>query len=399
MIRRLATTLTAALLLAGCATAEEAPDPLGMPERPTPAAHPPGLIGEAEDAGVTPEGAAVRLFRYASRDARGGPMEVGGAAFIPAEPAEGPRPLLVLAPGTWGMADRCAPSASVAGGNIPDQARHFTALGWTVVQTDYQGLGTPGLHTYMVRAAQAHAVLDIVAAAVQLDPALGDRPPTAIAGYSQGGGAAAAAAELQPEYAPDLDLRAVDASAVPADLVEVTRGVDESPLAGVVGYAINGMVAAYPELAEPVGAAVNDEGRAFLAEVRDQCLNDTGAAFGFRSSTELTADGRTMAEHLTDPEFGRLLAEQRIGDRVPAAPVIMAHNVTDAVVPFGQARDLARTWCAAGAAVRFLTVDESVGPMESHGVADARTRAERNEFLYHAVVGDAPIAPPNCGEF
>ncbi|PRC53153.1 triacylglycerol lipase, partial [Mycobacterium sp. ITM-2017-0098] len=69
--------------------------------------------------------------------------------------------------------------------------------GWAVVVTDYEGFGTPGVHTYVNRLASGHAVLDAARAARQL-PGTGLAPegPVALYGYSQGGAATASAAEL-----------------------------------------------------------------------------------------------------------------------------------------------------------------------------------------------------------
>ncbi len=93
------------------------------------------------------------------------------------------------------------------------------ARGYSVAVTDYEGLGTPGSHTYMARASQAHAVLDVVRAAQRLgNPELVAGGPVALAGYSQGGGASAAAVELAAQYAPELNLKGAYAGAVPADL-------------------------------------------------------------------------------------------------------------------------------------------------------------------------------------
>jgi hypothetical protein len=36
----------------------------------------------------------------------------------------------------------------------------MVARGFAIVMTDYQGLGTPGLHTYVNRVAQGNAMLD-----------------------------------------------------------------------------------------------------------------------------------------------------------------------------------------------------------------------------------------------
>jgi hypothetical protein len=58
--------------------------------------------------------------------------------------------------------------------------------------TDYQGLGTPGLHTYVNRIAEGNAMLDAGRAATRLlGTSLDPYGPVAFWGHSQGGGAAA----------------------------------------------------------------------------------------------------------------------------------------------------------------------------------------------------------------
>ena len=146
--------------------------------------------------------------------------------------------------GTQGLADRCAPSRQLSAGSEYEGAFLSGVLsrGYAVAVTDYEGLGTPGVHTYMARRSQAAAVLDIGRAARQLPdlgvPAAG---PVAVAGYSQGGGAAAAAAELAPAYAPELTLVGAVAGAVPADLAAVGESLDGGPYASFALYAVAGL--------------------------------------------------------------------------------------------------------------------------------------------------------------
>lgn len=107
-------------------------------------------------------------------------------------------------------------------------------------------MGTPGMHTYMNRAEQAHAMLDGARAARNLS---GGNGKVAFYGHSQGGGASAAAVEEAANYAPDLQVAAAYASAPPADLEAVQRNIDGSDLVGAIGFTINGLAARYPQLA------------------------------------------------------------------------------------------------------------------------------------------------------
>ncbi|GAA5016565.1 hypothetical protein GCM10023335_42410 [Streptomyces siamensis] len=77
-----------------------------------------------------------------------------------------------------------------------------------MVVTDYVGLGaTDRLHAYVNRLDGGHALLDAVRATRALPTAsITEQSRVGLYGYSQGGGASAAAAGLQPSYAPELTL-------------------------------------------------------------------------------------------------------------------------------------------------------------------------------------------------
>ena len=81
----------------------------------------------------------------------------------------------------------------------------WLAAGYAVMRTDYQGLGTPGVHPYLVGESEGRSVLDIIRAARDLDSSIGKR--FLIAGHSQGGQAALFAAGEANSWTPDLKLR------------------------------------------------------------------------------------------------------------------------------------------------------------------------------------------------
>ncbi|MFE3290723.1 lipase family protein [Rhodococcus sp. NPDC059234] len=311
---------------------------------------------------------ATRIM-YRSADANDAPIAVTGTYLNPQTPwtGTGARPLVSLAVGTHGQGDQCAPSkllgqlVSMEPGHGPMPEYELLAInalllqGIAVVVTDYEGLGTPGVHTYVNRAAEAHAVLD-AARAVQRLPGTAITPhgPVGFWGYSQGGGAAAAAAELASSYAPELDVKGTYAGAPPADLAATLAQIDGSSLVGAIGYAINSLLQAYPELHETVDAQINDRGRAMLAEVANQCVTETAAAFGFQKTSDYTRSGEPLGVVLARlPLANELIDRQRIGRLTPSAPVLVQSGVRDDVVPFGQARELAADWCGRGATVQF----------------------------------------------
>ncbi|MFC3232134.1 lipase family protein [Streptomyces nitrosporeus] len=316
-------------------------------------------------------GTATRLM-YKSTDSAGQPVAVTGAYIEPsaAWKGSGPRPLVALASGTMGQGDQCAPSLalqhpltigegtlSIGYDNLA--AYRFLAAGAAVVVTDYAGLGTTDrLHTYVNRVDEGHALLDAVRAARGLPgTSLTAASRVGLYGYSQGGGASAAAAELQPLYAPDVELAGTYAGAPPADLTEVMKGIDGSALAGALGWSINGFAQADPSLKPIVEANTNAAGKAALADTATMCVGDAILGYGFTNSKKWTANGKPLADIIAaEPKLRAVLAAQRLGDLKPTGPVRLATGIQDDIVGHEQARRLAVDWCRKGAAVTYEPV-------------------------------------------
>lgn len=308
---------------------------------------------------------------YTSRLQEGSPVAVTGTFIDAAGPwlGAGPRPTVVISPGTSGQGDRCAmskafstgitittdPSPSLSANQELPSSAVWSRLGARVLVTDYIGLGTPGLHTYANRIEQAHAVLDGARAANNLAGA-GPETPLVLWGYSQGGGASAAAAEMQPDYAPELNLKGTWAGGPVADLAKILERIDGALIGGAIGFAVNALLARYPDVQRAVDRVSSPAGRDTLRELSEACIGDIVTHHPFLKTTSLTADGRSLSEHLKEiPEAAPALAEMRVGNLTPPAPVLVTSGRNDDTVPYNQARQLADDWCAKGATVTFRT--------------------------------------------
>lgn len=357
--------------------------------------------------------ATARRIMYRSIDSRGKPNVVTGTYFEPDRPwvGGGPRPLVAFAPGTQGQGDQCAPS------RVFEQGIHFSsgldiafgyeqmfvatmvARGFAVVVTDYEGLGTPGVHTYVNRLAQAHALLDAARAARNLpETSLTPDGPVALWGYSQGGGASAAALELAPQYAPELRLVGAYSGAPPADLSGLAPYVDGSVLVAAIGYLLNGVFAAYPEAEPLIRSRLTGYGEDLLNRTKEQCVTESLLTFAFHRLGEYF-DGN-LVELLESQALAGLLDQQRIGRLRPAAPVFIDINRFDPLVPWAGAHQLALDWCARGADVQFWTNEQP--PLFNKLVV--------NHGLTYFVDGERGLqwiadrfnglpTTPNCGQF
>ncbi|OZE28028.1 lipase [Rhodococcus sp. 05-2254-5] len=362
--------------------------------------------------GGTLPGEATRIM-YRSTDSNDDANAVTGTYIDPAAPwtGPGPRPLVVLAPGTQGQGDQCAPSKMLnnvitytppLGFMVEYEvlaAYSLLSQGYGVVITDYEGLGTPGAHTYVNRASEAHAVLDAARAARQLQGTkISGDGPVAAYGYSQGGGAAAAAAEIADEYAPELDLVGTYAGAPPADLKQTLEQVDGTILTGVIGYTLNGLLNSDPGLQPIVDENINDAGKAMLNLVANQCVGETILNVGLHRTTEYTKTGEPLSVVLDRlPKAQEILAKNKIGERTPNAPVLIQSGTSDDIVPHGQAVGLAGDWCGEGATVQLSSAQVPAivpGSGAGHLIPDILGLGEAQSWIKDRFYG-VP-APSNC---
>ncbi len=308
---------------------------------------------------------ATRVM-YASKDRLRRSIAVVGTIFEPKTPWLGlsARPLISFAPGTMGIADKCAPSRQLAEG-LTMYEHYFLqgllARGYAVALTDYQGLGTPGTHTYMNRVVQGQAVIDVARAALRRSgTTLKGTSPIGFYGYSQGGGGAASAAELSSTYAPELRVKGTVAGAVPADLGAVGKSLDGGLYAEFLNFALLGLSSGY---GLDMSTYLNDAGMQVARKTEGHCVLDLPAA-AFQDSSTLTKNGQPLSAYLTEEPFTSILAENRIGKIKPSAPVLVSQSLLDDVVPYAVGKQLAKDWCAKGANVRFST---NVGPTHIGG--------------------------------
>lgn len=293
---------------------------------------------------------------YRSTNRAGTPIAVTGTVLVPNTRwlGVGTRPVIGYAPGTQGMADRCAPSRVytelVEYESIGIEP--LLARGYAVAVPDYEGLGTAGIHTYMDRLSQGQVTLDAVRAAQRLTgTGLSAASPVGLEGYSQGGGAAASAVELAPTYAPDLKVKGAVVGAVPADLAAVARKLDGTMWSAFGFFALRGLAASYAVDFEPY---LNSAGLAAMTSVEQDCVFDLFNQAFVRSET-LTKDGQGVGALLDTEPFKSIIAAQQIGTIKPKVPVLVTHSAVDDVIPYAAGQTMARSWCSKGANVRFST--------------------------------------------
>ena len=342
-------------------------------------------------------GARAWRVRHSTVDVNGAAHEATGLVVAPAATGAD-RPLLTHCHGTTGLGDAACPSA------LPDPARELTVYfsaesaqqidfgipglqgfidaGWVVCATDYQGLGTPGMHQYEVNRSNALDAVAIARAAASLPVGAGTR--LGCMGWSQGGGAAAAVAELEPDDFGGLTL----IGSVPMSPGILSISLDHPtglaaslhdptiPPDSHVVMAFSGFAAAYPHL--DLGDILTPLGRSIVDSAWNtqpvHHLNDTLARLFRLKGAILRTDPANMDTWVDAIRHGSA------GRVKPRVPILMCQDSFDGgtVVPV--------PWQQAYAdAVRALggTIDIRDYPEADHFslptacVADARAWLER----------------------
>jgi len=324
----------------------------------------------------------ARAYRvmYLSESLAGDPIVVTGTVVVPTAPAppDG-RPVLAVAHGTTGIADECAPSKGPGAAELR-LAPPAVARGWVVAVSDYEGLGTPGRHPYLVGESEGRGVVDSVLAAGQL-PDAERSDTTLIAGYSQGGHGALWADRVAEDWAPELDVVGTFAGAPATELPLILSAAATPGASGFAFMMIAGFQAAYPD-ADPA-AFLTDRGVGLLDAVDEGCVRDVFVSLA--GQTDLVRPDGPTAEPWRD-----LAAENDPGVVATDDPVLIIHSDEDEVVPAFLSGLLHERLCGLGQHVERRVLEGG----GSHGAAAVTAYAESFGWFDRLLAGED--VPDTC---
>lgn len=331
-----------------------------VPPDPLPSSVP-GTLITAEEIEPFAEGSRAWRVLYVSRAVDDTPIAVSGMVAAPAGPApEAGYDVVTWSHGTTGIPDSCAPSKGYRTGyhDFFDIAPVLVAAGYVGVATDYEGLGTPGVHPYLVGPSEGRGVLDIVKAAQQIEGA-GAGSRVVIWGRSQGGHGALFAGEIAPTWAPELEILGV-ISAAPASEFQgvITSGVFLPGARGFIWQLSIGFVAAYEGLA--MDDVYTPQALAAMQQLLDEeaCGDEFGeVAGGFEGAGFATSP-------LNLPDWVERLDENSPGNVRAEAPILLLQGQADMIVPILLTNVLYDRLCDVGSQVDYR-VFEGFGHNES----------------------------------
>lgn len=273
------------------------------------------------------------------------PVAVSGLILAPqAPPATGDGyPIVAWAHGTTGIADVCSPSK--AGLSELGPLLDLVAQGYVVTATDYEGLGTDGIHPYMVGISEGRSVLDSIRAAMAL-PDANASDEAVVIGISQGGHATLWAAELKPSYAPELAVLGAFAASPPTDMAGWETWAFHEAAAGNLGAAEPAVMVfgVWSAIYDTSLDFLTDTGRTSALEVPDRC--------------DPTMPNTTP--YLSDPAenaaWRALLTRNSPGAALTDVPIRVVSPQDDQAVDYATQVAGVAAMCAIGDTVELVTV-------------------------------------------
>ena len=228
------------------------------------------------------------LLLYRSTDLDGAKIAVSASLALPkGKVPKGGWPLITYAHGTTGAADGCAPSRGYDAQELTSYAypllRRWLRAGYAVVRTDYEGLGTPGVHHYLLGLSEGRSVLDAARAARVFGRGKVSKR-VIIAGHSQGGHAALFAASLAPTWTPELHVRGTVAFAPASHLATQSQstlgiGLPGGGLGAIAALVMRGVDLANPSLG--VAGLLTPQATALYPQTETLCYDALAANTSF----------------------------------------------------------------------------------------------------------------------
>jgi pimeloyl-ACP methyl ester carboxylesterase len=293
---------------------------------------PPGRPGDIIHAEQLPAAHGLRAWRilYHSTTPSGADIAVSGLVVTPTSPppTEG-RTIVAWGHGTTGSGDSCAPSVQDDPVSTIEDGTALLQHGYAIAATDYPGLGTPGPHPYLVGESEARAVLDSARAATHISQLHASHRVIGW-GHSQGGQAVLWAAQIAPQYAPDLHMVGTVAAAPAADVPALLRNLISNTHYGT-GYlvlAAAGYAALHPAL--NVATLMTASGKSHLPSIEAPC-NSTNDIFTQYNS--LSIDQAFTDNPLTTKPWSDGLASDSVGAAPITTPILIVQGDKDTSVP------------------------------------------------------------------
>ncbi len=331
------------------AATPQTPSAFYTPPEPLPQGEPGTIIRQEPLPSSLPEGAQAWRVMYLSTDLEGDAIAVTGTVVAPTGPSAEPRHIIAWAHGTTGIRPECGVSHTRDPYQQTPIIDRMLDEGFVVTITDYPGLGTPGIHPYMVGPVAAQSVLDSVRVARQITEVSAGNE-FVVWGASQGGNSSLWTAQMAADYAPELTLLGTASSAPAIDLRGIAEFNLDKPAGGIfLGLVFAAWDAVYPNA--QLDAIIRPEERENFDRMIEPCF--TALAGFLRVRDHLRTPEQYLSVDILNAEPWSTLFEENTPKDPIDVPILIAHGTADPLIPIELSEVEAARRCEAGEDVQF----------------------------------------------
>ena len=241
--------------------------------------------------------------------------------------------------------------SGLANGLVLSDINTVLRYGWYVSVPDFEGPSA----AFALGVQEGHAVLDSVRA-VLLSGHAPSKARTAMWGYSGGSIASEWAAELQVQYAPELNFSGVALGGLVPNATSITHAIDGSPAAGLIPSFLVGITRQYPQAYQYLINSLKTSGpynaTGFLA-VRN--MSYTQAAVSFMNQSIMAEYFTNGKAFLQSPIIRKVFdSNGQMGYHgVPQMPMFIYKAVHDEYSYVEETDALVERCCAVGASIMY----------------------------------------------
>ncbi len=302
---------------------------------------------------IAPKNASSNtLVLYHTTSVNGVDTAVSGTVSIPkGDPPKGGWPVISWTHGTTGNAPQCAPSRYPRQNTEQASLDVWLADGYAVVQTDYEGNGTPGIHPYFIAEASARDASDMVRAARQLDPQIGTR--WVVLGHSEGGTASLGTAAFAQAWTPELQLLGSIAYAPGSHMFSYLHDMQKAtePLGNDAFFFLMVQAAASVDPAIDLKKIFYPVFTDRLPQLQKRCIWELDRDF----SWQMIIPAQLFRLDADTSEIARVFLANEPGGFSIHVPVYVMQGLTDQMVAPSMSEQLAGALCHGGANVSYAT--------------------------------------------
>ncbi|WP_183467783.1 lipase family protein [Mycolicibacterium iranicum] len=323
----------------------------------------PGTVLRSRDVelaflGVIPQKFTATQLLYRTADFQGEPQAGVTTVVIPTERTnERPLPIVSYQCAIDAIAARCFPSYAMRrGARALGAVAQFEFLlvaaalaeGWAVSIPDHEGSTgmwgapyEPGYH-----------ILDGLRAAINHEPfGLTGQSPIGLWGYSGGGLASAWAAEVQDEYAPELNVVGAVLGSPVGDLGHTFKRLNGSIYSGLPALVVAALCHIYPDLDRLIQEHGTVEGKAMLQRIQRMTTAHAMVSMAGKDMADMI--DRPLEEMLLTPEVQHVFDSIKLGTSAPKVPVLIVQAVHDRIISVDDIDELTETYTRGGASVTY----------------------------------------------